>query len=58
MPDKPCPYCKSDKIFVKSLSKDGNTVCQIFCVECGSRGPIGKNIKEARRLWNAISNPL
>lgn len=43
----PCPFCGSDHL-------DGSfgEACYVWCMYCGTEGPVSRDEKEAHELWN------
>lgn len=56
---KPCPFCgaKADgtedsDIAILDRSDRYTKRMHVWCIKCDVRGPQGKSVPEARKLWN------
>lgn len=48
-----CPFCRSDQIDIVSVTTEGHQACECQGAFCYARGPIGANVAEAVRKWDA-----
>ena len=55
----PCPYCKSDALYVDVVNTDKGIGCTIACASCGMSGPVSfGGVDLAKRGWEALNKKM
>lgn len=60
---KPCPECKSRKIYISggeivSLLGIKRIECHVECEQCGYKGGIGHTVTSAVSYWNSVERKI
>lgn len=50
--EKPCPFCQQNVVIIVKSDQPDMDGYQVKCDNCGARGPIYENKKEAKNGWN------
>ena len=51
---KPCPFCATPKVFIRTQVDQPDAECQVYCPKCGTHGPAFHNPNWAIQGWNQL----
>lgn len=56
VPETPCPFCKSEEVYVIGFSTEDEEEIIAYageCQECGALGPLSKTQEEAKQKYDS-----